>query len=667
MTRVGIDIGGTFTDGILYADNGRGIRHEKVPSTPGEPLIGLLGVLSKLNVDPGDPELIVHGTTLVTNLILQRTGCRVGLITTRGFRDVLEIQRSYRPDPLDLMWSKPVPLVPRDMRFEVSERTTARGVVLEPPNRQDVEEATDRLVEAGAEAIAVCLLNSFANPTNEYLVRDWILEHHPGAVVTVSADVDPQIREYERSSTTVINAYAIPEVRAYFRSLRKRLGREVLLMHSGGGVLPADSVAERPVRLVQSGPAGGVIAAERLGRRLGVDNLITFDMGGTSTDVAVIVDGQLERAAETEITWGIPLRAESLEIRSVGAGGGSIAYRDEGGALKVGPRSAGAEPGPVCYGGGGQEATVTDANLVLGLLHPDRFLGGSMSLAADAARKVLDELAERFNVEALRLASGIHAVVNANMAQLIREMTVNKGRDPRDFTLVSFGGAGGQHAYAVAEMVGCQQVLFPRHSGAFSALGLVQADVRTSEAQSLLVPFPDLTWAVLESTFVEMEKRAIRNFGLRGDVPTDAIRQSMVRYEGQTHEVKVDIQHSDTVIAIYDRFQQTHEMLYGTRLDDPAELVSLHVTLSIPDQTGVEMTVSVRDRPPSEPHPADHRWVPLFGRDLPVFDGLAFVGGESLTGPVLVEESDTVIVVPPGAALTFDGQVGVYVMSLAAT
>jgi N-methylhydantoinase A len=662
MMRVGIDIGGTFTDGVIFDPDGHVIRHEKASSTPDDPIRGLVEVLRKLGVEAERPELFVHGTTLVTNLILQRTGGRVGLITTRGFRDVLEIQRSYRPEPLNLMWVKPEPLVPRDMRAEVGERTLASGAVLSPPNRDEVIGVASDLVGAGAEALAVCFLNSFANPANERLIQSWLKEALPDVPVSISSDVDPQIREYERVSTTTINAYAIPEMRAYLRNLRHALKREVLLMHSGGGVLPAAAVAERPVKLVQSGPAAGVIAAQRLGRRLGRENLITFDMGGTSTDVSVIVGGQLERAAETEITWGIPLRAESLEIRSIGAGGGSIAYRDEGNALKVGPRSAGAQPGPVCYGWGGEEPTVTDANLLLGLLHPERFLGGHMQVDVDAARKALAELSDHFGLGALDTAAGIHAMVNASMAQLIREMTVNKGRDPREFTLVSFGGAGGQHSYGVAELVGCSQVLFPRHAGAFSALGLVQAELQTSEAQSLLVELASTSMDVLNRVFAEMEDRSRGNFDLAGGTPVGRSRRAMIRYVGQTHEVMVDIEPDDSPDSIYERFEDTHHALFGTRLDDPAELVSLHITLAIP---GSDTADPAQERTESAPvQPIEQRDLALFGEVVPVYDGDAFRGGERLKGPALIEEQDTVIVVPPGSFFTYDDRIGVYALRL---
>ena len=663
MIRLGIDIGGTFTDGVIVEQKTGSIKHAKSASTPKDPIQGLVKVLDRLAVGVDTAEIFVHGTTLVTNLILQRTGCTVGLLTTRGFRDVLEIQRSYRPDPLDVLWIKPEPLVPRDLRAEVDERTLADGSLDSSPERVDVLTQVRILIDRGAEALAVCFLNSYANPANELLVADWIRTELPEMPVSLSSDVDPQIREYERTSTTVLNAYAIPEVRAYIQALSDAVRPDVLLMHSGGGVLPAASVAERPVKLVQSGPAGGVIAAREIGRRITYENLITFDMGGTSTDVSVIVDGQIERAAETEITWGIPLRAESLEIRSIGAGGGSIALRDAGGVLKVGPRSAGAHPGPACYGVGGAEPTVTDANLVLNLIHPERFLGGDMSLDAGAALQAMTRLGVEFGVSTEDAAIGIHKMVNANMAQLIREMTVNKGRDPRDFALISFGGAGGQHAYGVAQTVGCNEVLFPRHAGAFSALGLVLADVQTTEAQSILLALGSLDFSEIEKAYLQLEDRARRNFLLRDEVTVRSVRHALVRYVGQTHEVMVNVMANDDESSLYDRFQATHEALFGTQLDDPAEVVSLHVTLSL-EGSGQDTDTTGPSDPVEDPRAIEDRWLPLFGREAAVYMGATFAPDAQIVGPALIEERDTVVVVPPGATLSYEWLGDVYVLRL---
>jgi N-methylhydantoinase A len=656
LLRIGIDIGGTFTDGVLFDSSRSEITHAKVSTTPSNPLDGLRNVLERLGVDAADASIFVHGTTLVTNLILQRTGCRVGMITTQGFRDVLEIQRSYRPEPLDLQWVKPEPLVPRDLRLEVDERTYADGSVAIPPTEDQVLQAATQLVGAGVEAIALCFFNSYANRQNEETAADWIREAHPDVPVVCSSEVDPQIREYERWSTTTINAYAVRAVSAYIETLRERVRPDVLLMHSGGGVVPAAAVAARPVKLVQSGPAGGVIAARRLGTRGARTNLITFDMGGTSTDVATIVDGEAQWATETEITWGIPLRAESLEIRSIGAGGGSIAWRDEAGALRVGPSSAGALPGPACYGGGGTDATVTDANLVLGLINPARFLGGSMPIDVTAAETAIERLAESFASSGDEVATGIHSVVNANMAQLIREMTVNRGRDPDEFSLVSFGGAGGQHAYGVAEMVGCHEVLFPQHSSAFSALGLVAAGVQTTEAQSLIRSLETADWRDVLSTYGELEARAVRNLFLDERTPYECVRRALIRYVGQTHEVLVNVAEADGPDDLYERFQNEHFALYGTRLDDPAEIVSLHATVAVSDAPASAQaptgSTSDNGRAQNAAMPVDRRWLGLFQTEVDVFDAAALGDGDVIEGPALIEDADTVIVVPPEGRVT---------------
>jgi N-methylhydantoinase A len=649
--RIGIDIGGTFTDCVVTDQATGRLLHAKALTNAERPLEGVVNVLALLGVDAAEAELFVHGTTIVTNIVVERNGSTVGLITTRGFGDVLEIQRSYRPALFDLAWSKSEPLVPRDLRIELEERTSADGTVIRTPERHDVLVAAERLLAAGVEALAICFLNGYRNPTTEQLVARWIVEVHPDVPVSISSDVDPQIREYERTSTTVANAYAIPPIRAYIRELRERVRPDVLFMHSGGGVLPAAVVAELPVRLVQSGPAGGVVAARLLGRELGVENAVTFDMGGTSTDISVIARGEVSRADDTEIAPGIPVRAESLEILSIGAGGGSIATVDAGGGLDVGPRSAGALPGPVCYGRGGVEPTVSDANLLLGILQPDAFLGGAMALDEEGAMDALARLGSSIGGSSLAAARAIHAVVNANMAQLIREATINRGLDPRDFVLVSFGGAGGQHAYGVAEIVGCREVLFPRQASTFSALGLSGAPLETTRVQSLAHGGHEPPWTQVLEVWEQLEERARKELGAPDSATYSCSRRALTRYSGQSHELVVNGDDC-TRDKLYERFEDEHERVCGTRLGDPMEIVSVLATVRAEHGSALRIFGRSKSETNGRRVAPVRRRVELFEAEADVYHGGDLPIDVQIAGPALVLEDDTVLVVPEGASLT---------------
>lgn len=666
--QLGVDIGGTFTDAVLIDDRqGRyRVRHAKALSTPQDPLIGLRDAVGELSIDFQDLDGFVHGTTIVTNLILERTGCRVGLLTTAGFEDVLEIQRSYRPRPLDLQWQKPEPLVPRPLRMGIRERVLPDGSITRDIDRDEVVAAVKSLVDSGVEALAISFLNSYANPTHELSAAQWIADEFGSLAVSVSSEVDPQVREYERTSTTVINAYAMPAINNYVGTLTERIACDVLFMHSGGGVLPPDAVAALPAKLVQSGPAGGVIAAQHFGAGLGFENVIAFDMGGTSTDVSVVVDGRPQRAPETEITWGIPLRVDSLEVRSIGAGGGSIAFRDAGDALRVGPRSAGANPGPACYGAGGTEPTVTDANLVLGLISADEFLGGRFELDQEAAWKTVSGLAATMQHDVETMAKGIHRVVNANMAQLIREMTVDKGRDPRDFAMISFGGAGGQHAYDVARRAGCHTVIFPRHASTLSALGLILADRETTEVQSVLWPVDDIDWSAMERGFEQLRGAGRRHLLASSQDVLSEHPRALMRYEGQTHEVLVDLEGIEDNGTLHQAFEERHEHLFGTKLGDPAEVVSLHLTVGIAESGSTSFGKVTPGGRTTRSGSRRTRTVALFDSDVPVVTGEDVAVSTQVQGPSIVQEVDTAIVVPPDASLTLSDDGTAYIMEFEA-
>jgi N-methylhydantoinase A/oxoprolinase/acetone carboxylase beta subunit len=634
--RIGIDVGGTFTDVVLYDDSSRRLERTKVFSVPERGGEVILEALERLGVDPADLSMFVHATTLVTNLIIERRGAKVGLLTTRGFRDVLEIGLSYREHPYDLQFEKARPLVPRPLRRELTERIAAGGAVVEPLDPEEVLRETEWLVEQGVEAVAVVFLHSYANPDHERAARQAIAERFPDLRVSISSEVDPEIREFERCSTTVLNAYAMPAIVHYNDQLERDLaadGADLLYMHSGGGVVPPARARARPVELVSSGPAGGVLAAAYLGRQLGLSDIVTFDTGGTSSDVCMIENGDVQERDSIEVEWGMPLRARCIDVTWVGAGGGSIGWVDSGGALRVGPRSAGAAPGPACYGQGGTQPTVTDANLVLGLLDPERFLGGRVRLDVEAARRAVDALAADFGTGREELALGMRRIVTANMAQAVHAITVQKGIDPRSFTLIAFGGAGGQHATDVAAEMEITRVLFPPLASTFSAFGLLCADIRVTERRAFLNRVADNVREDAEKTFRDLHGRAAEALGSTNGGPVVEHRFAHLRYEGQTHELVVPVD-PEGWSRLPELFEAVHERRFGTRLGDPVEAVALGVTLASPQPTIPLPRARVNG---VDGRPAETR---VFGIDEPVatYERAALPPGSRLAGPCILFE-----------------------------
>ncbi len=652
MKRVGIDIGGTFTDLVVFDEVTGAVERTKTLTTPRAPERGFLAAVAEQGIDLRDVSHLLHGTTLVTNLIIERTGAKVGLITTKGFRVVLEIQRSYRNELYNLQWEKPKPFVPRYLRLTIDERTDHRGEILKAADPDEVRDVVRRLLRDGVEAIAVCLLNAYANAANEEVVARICREVAPEVQLSLSSEVDARIREYERVSTTTLNAYAMPRMHRYMGRLDQALGREkgIKYMHSGGGVIPGATAERFPIQLLYSGPAAGVLAGRFLAHALGVRDVCTMDMGGTSLDVCLIRDGEPDTRDTIEVEWGIPARTQSIDIHSIGAGGGSIVWTDAGGALRVGPQSAGSDPGPACYGRGGTRPTVTDANLILGILNPEGLLGGRLKLDRRQAEAALQPIAERFGVSLGETARGVYRIVNANVAEAIREVTVKRGTDPRDFTLVAFGGAGGQHAAAVAREMEMRAVLFPRNASTLSAFGLLAADLKNTAAKSLMAPVARLAPDKLEEDYQELERSA-RVFLDREDSAVQRVyadRWADVRYVGQSHEVSVPVSGDELDLGvIYANFERLHERLYGTRLSDPAEVVNIRVTV-----TGEVSRLTAMPFRPSlvRAEPIGTRQTAFFDDPLPVLwrDGLA--PGWRHEAPCLIEEVDSVIYVPGGTA-----------------
>jgi N-methylhydantoinase A len=645
MKRVGVDTGGTFTDLVSFDEDTGRLSRVKVLTDNLSPDRSFLQALAQAQIDPSDVSLLLHGTTIVTNLLIERTGGKVGLITTTGFRDLLDIQLSIRPNPFNYVgWKKPVALVPREWRLEIDERISAQGDVIEHINEEQVREAARSFARQGVDSVAICFLHSFANPVHEERAAEIVAQEFPGTPISLSSQVDSTIREYERTSTTVINSYAHRAVQSYVDRIGNELPIAVRYVHSGGGIVPAETAKRLPLMLAYSGPAAGVLAGVFLAKHIDRTDLITFDMGGTSCDVALITGGRPSMTDSIEVEWNVPARTHSIDVSSVGAGGGSIAWQDSGGALMVGPHSTGARPGPACYGFGGTLPTVTDANLALGLI-PDQLLGGQLTLSRKAADDALQTLAEKLETSTTGLAKSIYRVVNATMAFAIRHLTVEKGIDPRDFQLVSFGGAGGQHAVAVADELGMQSVLFPPQASTLSALGMLTADLSISQAQTLFGEFLRIAPRQIAALVKSLEISATKQ--LDCDVRDASEPESSVlldlRYIGQSHHVSVPYRVGrDSHQEVIERFEKAHETLYGTRLGDPLELVNVRVVVrrQLPRLQLRNGRAGSRDRAEQQ-----HRWVQLEGESVPIL-ARSDLNKTARPGPLLIEEVDSTYYVP---------------------
>ncbi len=685
--RVGVDTGGTFTDLIVLGDDGRMVRR-KVLSTPDDFSRGILQALAEalaeLGLDGHGLDGFIHGTTVATNAILEAKGGPLGLLTTRGFADVLEIARGrWADDVHDLAWVKPEPLVARAHRRELAERMDARGQPLLAVDDDDVRRALAALRADGIRNVAVCLLNAYANPAHEQRIRALAQAEFPDVNVCISTDVLGEAREYERTSTTVINAYLMPVVDRYLQRLQAALRTvgydgSVLVMQSNGGVLSADLARRRPVNIVESGPAAGVLASCYLAEQVGTRNLIAFDMGGTTAKATLIEDGKPFESAEYHVGGGMShaggggggqvIRVPSIEIAEVGAGGGSIAWLDDGGALRVGPRSAGAAPGPACYGLGGTEPTVTDAYAVLGYLNPGAIAGGAraidVSRARDAIARVFCGPGSGMSVE--EAAWGIYAVATANMIRAVRAVTIERGRDARDYTLVAFGGAGPLHAAELGRAMGLPQVLVPSSPGLFSALGLLVADIRHKQTRSVITPVAGLDAAGvarLDAAWRDLEERAVADMVAEGHRRETLVveRSATLQFLGQSFELVVPAPggtlSQDDIVALAERFAEDHRRTYGYR--EPVsrvQVVSLRVEARsvMPKAAYADLgRQAMADAAPAAA-PRDAWFGPRHGwRSARVLRRSELQRG-AVAGPAIIEEFDTTIVVAPDCRATLD-------------
>lgn len=678
MMLIGVDVGGTFTDLVLTDTTRQSTAIHKVPTTPEDPsqgvVRGIVELCDRERVPRDQVARVLHGTTIATNAMLEHDGARTGMITTAGYRDIVHIGRHQRPQNYSILQEIPWqdrPLVRRRHRKTVTERCAPpSGEVLTPLDEDEVRAAARALKAEGAGSIAVCFLFSYLNPAHEERAKAIVLEEFPQAFVTTSSSVSPQFREFERFTTTAMNAFVGPKVRDYVANLERRiagagLSAQLRVMGSNGGVATAAMVAERPVLTLLSGPAAGVLGGAWTGALSDYRKLITFDVGGTSADIGIVTDGRFTEATARD-TWiaGYPVMVPMIDVHTIGAGGGSIAYVDSGGAFKVGPRSAGARPGPAAYGRGGTEPTVTDANLVLGRLDKDNFLGGGMILDEVAARRVISGLSTRLGLDELETAEGVLTVLNANMANAIRSRTVQKGIDPRDYALVAFGGAGPLHGAEVAAMLGIPEVIVPPHPGLTSAVGLLTTDLKYDAIKTEFQTEGAVEVAKLNADFADLEGRMQVQFGADGieALAVEFERAGDLRYAGQGYELRVRFPPGPldeaSLAQIWEAFHTQHEIEYGHRFASKVEIVNIRLTGIGPmpkigkpaaSRAGSLAAAVVKTGRGVFRVDGELRTLPMtfYRRDaLPV--------GVTAAGPAIVLQMDSTTVVPPGATVTAD-------------
>jgi N-methylhydantoinase A/oxoprolinase/acetone carboxylase beta subunit len=677
VTRVGVDVGGTFTDVILHGADGR-VVIRKLLSTP--PSYDLAVVEAVGGLAQGPVAEVVHGTTVATNAVLERRGSRTALVTTAGFRDVLELRRLRIPHMYDLFWRKPPPLVERHLRFELNERIAADGTVVRAVDEDESRELAGRLRATGIESVAVCFLHSYLYPEHELRFGAILAEELPEANISLSSEILREQREYERSATTVVNAYVRPLMSSYIDRIRTGLdgiGIEgpLQIMQSSGGVMTANDAKERPVFALESGPAAGVVAARWMGEQLGVDNLLAFDMGGTTAKASLIEDGAISRGREYEVGGSMSagsrlirgagelLRIPTIDIAEVGAGGGSIAWLDPAGGLQVGPRSAGADPGPACYARGGVEPTVTDANVVLGYMPAVTVADGQISISAERAEQAVRRVAEPLGLTLLEAASGIHRIANARMTRALRAVSSEKGRDPRDFALIAYGGAGPIHAAGLAEDLGMRTVLVPAVAGLFSAVGLLFARPEFHEVRTCHLDVDDVDPAVVAAPFAEMEAKLAG--ALTGRAEVEWARTADLRYGGQSWEVEVGFPggpiDAAVLAALRARFEDEHERLYGVK-DEAGSPVEIRA-LRLAALGEVARTRSFQLNGDGAVTAGSNRTIHVAADslDAPVRTRQS-IGEAPEPGPLLVDEYDTTVVVPPAWSVRRDAGTGTIVL-----
>ena len=681
--RVGVDIGGTFTDIVFLNAEGQ-LFTKKVPSSVDDYaraiVEGMSEVFGEAGLKPEDIDELRHGTTVASNAILELKGAKVGLITSAGFRDILEIRTLRMPVLYDLTWEKPPALVERYLRQVVDERISSNGVVERAPKRSDIEKVVDCLLEQNVEAIAVCLINSYANPEHEQLIAEVVSQKAPDLPLCISSDVLPEMKEYERTSTTVINAYVLPVVATYLSALRKGLDKggisvPIYLMQSNGGLTTSEAASRLPMHIIESGPAGGVIGSQSIANASGIENVITFDMGGTTAKTSMITRGEVTRALDMQVGGGImhgsrlmtgagyALKVPAIDLAEVGAGGGSILSIDAGGSLKAGPESAAASPGPVCYDAGGKQPTITDANVILGYINPDHLVGGAVKLNKEKASQVFKEkIADPLGLSLDAAAYGAHLISASNMIRAIKAVSTERGRDPRSYSLFAFGGNGPLFAAGMAQSIGISRVVIPPSPGLFSSFGLLYADVEHHYSRTFRTLLSDADPAVLNRAWNGLAKEALeelKNEGFAGS-QADIERSASLHYKGQIYELSVPAPQgkldNDKLLELAERFGQEHEIVYGHRAgpEEPVELVNIAVigrgipeTSRVPRGLKTEKLDSLKSVSRLAYFGEGHGWL-----DTSIITRSSLE--KSVPGPAIVEEYDATCLIPPGASAKLD-------------
>ncbi|OIQ62690.1 hydantoinase/oxoprolinase family protein [Neomoorella thermoacetica] len=671
--RVATDIGGTFTD-LVYLDEDTGrVGVAKTDTTPPEFEQGVINAIKKAGLTETGINFFVHGTTVIINALTERKGAKTGLITTKGFRDVLELGRSNRADIYNVYYKKPVPFVPRYLRLEVEERINYKGEVLVPLKEDDVRRCIAQFKKEDVEAIGICFLHSYANPEHERRCAEIIRREWPEVDITVSHEISKEWREYERTSTAVLNSYVQPVAARYIDSLDRELNKLQVsnrryIMQSNGGTTSFARAKEAPINMVESGPVAGVFGAATLGKLIGEKNIIALDIGGTTAKCSLIENGEMKVTTDYKIEWsresaGYPIKIPVVDIIEIGAGGGSIAWIDDAGSLHVGPRSAGALPGPVAYGRGGTEPTVTDANLIAGRINPEYFLGGEIKVDLAGAREAMARIAAPFNLTIEDAALGVIRLANANMINALKLISVRRGYDPRDFTLVAFGGGGSMHAAALARELKIKRVLIPVATSVFSAWGMLMTDLRYDLIQTTIRRTNSITPVELHAIWDSLEKEAVRYFQQENLGTTDLVfsRFADMRYLGQEHTVKVPVPggklDAAAIKEIEERFHTLHEQHYTFRLEDSQiEFVNFHLTtfgrVKKPElarlQTGsADATRALKGHRPV--HFDAEGW-----QESAIYERSLLGAGATITGPAVVEEPASSTLLFPGQKLTVD-------------
>ncbi|MFD1851268.1 hydantoinase/oxoprolinase family protein [Oceanobacillus bengalensis] len=661
--RIGVDTGGTFTDVALISEESGETFITKVPSTPENSSIGVLNGVKQIIMETGiqyeDLNFFIHGSTVATNTLLEKKGAKTVLLTTKGFKDVLQIGRQTRPKLYDFRARRNEPLVTRDLRLEIDERINAKGEVVKEIDQNQLTELVEKLKDVDAKAVVVSFINSFLNSENEIIVKEFLEKSLPNVSITISSEVLPEIKEYERTSTAVVNGYVMPKMEYYLRYLEEKITElkipsELYIMQSNGGVINTDTTVKMPVRTVLSGPAGGVVGGSNIADQTEYKNLITIDMGGTSLDTSLIENGKPQYTTSSKIQ-DFPIHVPMVEMHTIGAGGGSIAWIDSGGALRVGPESAGAVPGPVCYGKGGTEPTVSDANAILGRINPNSLLGGKMKIDIHSAKKVIKEkIADPLGLTVEKAAEGILKVVNTNMVRGIRVISVEKGHDSRDFSLLAFGGAGPLHASDIAEELGCKNIIIPPNPGIACAMGMLTADVRHDYVQSYISELSQINLEELNNKLSKLYRISRDELAAEGFKKEEMKFQASLdlRYKNQAYNLNIELDDMYvTEVEIrnaVEKFHSSHNKVYGfSRLGEELEVANIRlISYGLIKKPKENIN---NNGPNQDLEPIGNREVYFEGSfyNTSIYERSDMYSGNVIKGPAVIEQLDSTVIIHP--------------------